>query len=74
MLLRFNDIFTLSNKKGLTALMLASEAGYLEIVKLLLAVPGINFSHEDYLVRENLIPLLAVVYFQFLCIYISKRI
>jgi ankyrin repeat protein len=40
-------IFTLSNKKGCTALMLASGAGYVEAVKLLLAMPRINCNHAN---------------------------
>jgi hypothetical protein len=34
--------------QGEAALFFASTKGYVEMVKLLLALPGIDYNHEDY--------------------------
>jgi hypothetical protein len=43
-----------------TALILASDGGHVEVVKLLVALPGIDYNHEDNEVWCQNIPLLCM--------------
>jgi ankyrin repeat protein len=42
-----------SNSQGNTALTYASVKGHIEVAKLLLALPGIDYNHEENEVRIN---------------------
>jgi ankyrin repeat protein len=50
--------FVVLNHKGGTALIDASYNGNVEVVKLLLALPGIDYNHENNKVRDRVVTFL----------------